>query len=135
MSKPSRRPRAGRRPSARLMLPAGETAPALLAAAKLTGAAGVPVAITWRTFQALIVELGSGSAAWTFVARVAAESGRPVFANGPRQDGTDGSTTVAIPPPSWTQEKLNGFVAGMKDEIEDWFGRIEGRPEWPGKAA
>ncbi len=130
MSKPPRRrrnPQAADQP--------GGLALSILATARVTGRAGLPVVLTYRAFAQLARELGGGSAAWAFIGRVAAESGKPVFANGPRQDGAEGSQTVAIAPPSWTQERLTGFCAGLKDELAEAFGAIDGQPSWPGRAA
>jgi hypothetical protein len=66
---------------------------------------------------------------------MAIASGKPVLANGPRQDGAEGSQTVAIGPPDWTQERLAGFCGGLKDELAEAFGEIDGAPAWPGRAA
>lgn len=132
MSKPSRRPRAGRR-SAEVE----GMAPQLLEVGRVSGRHGLPLFLTWRAFRTLCEELGGHDQAWAFVGRLATESGKPVFCNGPRRDGAEGSTTVAIPPadPSWTQERLCGYFAGMKDDIAEMFGGIDGPPTWPGKTA
>ena len=130
MSTPSRRRR-----GLRLVLPPEGLSVQLLGIARVTGARGLPVVLSARAFADLVAELGGGRAVWAFVQRLAAASGRPVFVNGPRSDGLEGSCTVAIPPPGWTQERLNGYAAGFKDELEAMFGGIDGRPHWPGRAA
>lgn len=130
MGKPSRRWRTGR-----VVLPAEAMSASLLAAGRVTAGAGLPVVLTTATFIALVKELGGAPEAWALIARLAVETRKPVFVNGPRQDGRDGSRTVAIPPPDWTAERLAGFVAGYKDELAELFGEMDGVPEWPGGAA
>ena len=130
MSKPSRRRRIGR-----VVAPEEGMSASLLATARAGARAGLPVALSTRTFMALVGELGSGHEAWAFIGRLAEETGRPVFTNGPRDDGRDGSRTVAIAPAHWTQERLAGFTAGYKDELAEAFGEIDGAPAWPGRAA
>lgn len=117
------------------MLPREGVSASLLAAGRVTARAGLPVVLTHRTFVALVRELGGGPEAWAFIGRLAADVRKPVFCNGPRQDGRDGSSTVAIPPPGWTAERLAGYVAGYKDELAEVFGEMDGRPQWPGRAA
>ncbi len=133
MSKPSRRPGGG----LRVLLAGDGATQAVRATAHVAARAGLPVAITTRMFMTLVHELGSGWAVWRFIGQLATETGRPVFCNGPRRDGRPGSSTVAIPPadPAWTQERLCGYVGGLKDEIEAMFGETDGPPDWPGRAA
>jgi hypothetical protein len=130
VSKPSQRRRIGR-----VVAPEEGMSASLLATARAGARAGLPAALTTRTFMALVGELGSGHEAWAFIGRLAEEPGRPVFTNGPRDDGQAGSRTGAIAPAHWTQERLAGFTASYKDEFAAMFGQVDGTPDWPGRAA
>ena len=54
-------------------------------------------------------------------------SRRPIAANLPTATG---STTVFISPKGWGRERLAGWVAGKRDELEKMFGTatIRGNP-------
>jgi hypothetical protein len=60
----------------------------------------------------------------------AKETGRPVVWNMPLPGGE--SKTVAVAPPGWTQEGLEGYVAGIHRSLSDSFGlaRVEPLLNW-----
>jgi hypothetical protein len=51
--------------------------------------------------------------------KVAEDVGRPIAVNPPTS--TD-SRTMLLAPRSWSQERLAGWVAGRRDELEAAFG-------------
>ena len=67
----------------------------------------------------LVHELGGHEAAAEHLLTIAEEIGRPVGANLERGDG---SQTVFVAPRSWSQERLQGWIGGHHEEIEDAFG-------------
>ena len=83
--------------------------------------------VSHRAFNDLCAELGSEEAAARHLCRVATNTGRPIAANLPT--GPDTSTTVFISPKGWGRERLAGWVAGKRDELEELFGEATIREE------
>jgi hypothetical protein len=87
--------------------------------------AGMPVTFGPGLWADVVRLTGSGDKAAHFFRELAEETGKPVLWNMPV--GGDESKTVAIAPPGWTREKLDGYVAGMHESLSDSFGlaRVE----------
>jgi hypothetical protein len=69
----------------------------------------------------LIAELGGPQEALEWLVALANDLDRPVGINLPTEEGT---TTGVIAPSTWSQERLQGWTAGYKDELEGFFGEI-----------
>jgi hypothetical protein len=67
-------------------------------------------------------ELGSDRAAVEFLVDLAGETGHPLFVN---LGTAEGSATIALSPPGWTQERLDGWTAGQVEHLESLFGPAE----------
>ena len=91
--------------------------------------AGTAVGLTHRMFRDLAAELGDHDAACRWLVDLAQEVDRPVLVNMPT--GPDTSTTVALAPFWWGEERLRGYVGGLHEEIEEMFGPATIRP-WGG---
>jgi hypothetical protein len=87
---------------------------------RMTAEAGASIGLTHRMMRDLAEELGGYEPALEWLAELATMTGRPCFVNQPT--GRDTSTTVAIPPRGWGEERLAGFVGGLKDELESVYG-------------
>jgi hypothetical protein len=80
--------------------------------------------VTGRAVGDLARELGSMDAATRWLATVAEQNKRPIGVNLPAPDGS--SQTAFIAPRDWTQERLQGWVAGRHAELEAEFGEVAG---------
>jgi hypothetical protein len=67
-------------------------------------------------------ELGSDRAAVEFLVDLADEVGHPIFVN---VETTESSATMVLAPPSWGQERLDGWAAGQIEHLEELFGPAE----------
>lgn len=81
---------------------------------------GPMVCLTGRLFDDLADELGGTEDAMCHLLRVAEDVQKPVLVTFETGEGT--SRTVALAPRSWTQERLQGWVAGHREAIEALFG-------------
>ena len=87
----------------------------------VAGARMAPLLIlTGRALADLTAELGSDDAAYRHLASVSENIGKPVGVNFERGDGS--SRTRFPAPKGWTRERLAGWVAGRREEIERAFG-------------
>jgi hypothetical protein len=93
--------------------------------------AGSTVSLTHRMFADLAAELGDHDAACRWLVDLAQEVDRPVLVNMPT--GPDTSTTVALAPFWWGEERLRGYVGGLREEIEEQFGPAVVRPPGGGE--
>ena len=82
------------------------------------------VVLTGRALGDLARELGSMDAATCWLVTLAEANKRPIGINLPAPDGS--SQTVFIAPRDWTQERLQGWVAGRHAELEAEFGEVAG---------
>jgi len=82
--------------------------------------AGTAVGLTHRMLRDLEQELGGYKRACKWLIALATETNRPITINLPT--GPDSSTTVAIAPKTWSEEKLRGWIGGMHEELEAMFG-------------
>ncbi len=82
--------------------------------------AGTTVGLTHRMLRDLEQELGGYKRAVKWLVKLATETNRPITVNLPT--GPDTSTTVAIAPKGWSDERLRGFVGGIHQELEEQFG-------------
>jgi len=82
--------------------------------------AGTAVGLTHRMMADLAEELGGYKRACKWLIALATETNRPITINLPT--GPDTSTTVAIAPKSWSEDKLRGWIGGMHEELEEMFG-------------
>ena len=82
--------------------------------------AGIVVGLTAAMFHDLATEVGGHDAACRWLIDLATETNRPITVNVPT--GKDTSTTTAIAPKSWTEERLRGWIGGMHEELEEQFG-------------
>ena len=76
--------------------------------------------ITGRALADLARELGSMDAAGRYLCTLAEEIGHPIGVNGPTSAAS--SSTAFISPRSWSPERLQGWIAGRHQELEDAFG-------------
>lgn len=91
-----------------------------VAAAIEQAARTVPLLVlTGRALSALADELGSMEAAAEHLCRVATEIRKPVCVN---IQTADGSSTGFISPRGWSDERLAGWAAGKREELERLFG-------------
>ena len=79
--------------------------------------------VSHRAMRDLAAELGSDDAAARHIADVAIATGKPILINGPT--GRDRSATIAVAPPTWSEERLQGWIAGHHGILERQFGPIE----------
>jgi hypothetical protein len=79
--------------------------------------------VSHRAFRDLARELGSADRAARHIAEVAVATGKPILVNQPTGGGR--SATIAVAPPTWTEEKLQGWIAGHHQVLERQFGTIE----------
>ena len=93
--------------------------------------AGVAVGLTAAMFHDLATEVGGHDAACRWLIDLATETNRPITVN--VSTGKDTSTTTAIAPKSWTEERLRGWAGGMHEELEEQFGPAELRPPGGGE--
>jgi len=78
--------------------------------------------LTGRAFNDLAHELGGHGAAAEHLLTVAEEIGHPLGVN--FETGADTSSTVFIGPRGWSEERLQGWVAGRHVELEAEFGPV-----------
>jgi hypothetical protein len=78
--------------------------------------------VTAATFSYLRRDCGGEERAFKWLANLAAEMQRPIALNLP--DGRERSVTVFISPPDWTEERLQGYIAGRREELEQFLGAI-----------
>ena len=97
--------------TARVTINADQISPA--AAVRAAVRATPLLVLTVRALGDLAEELGGMDAAVSYLLEVAEEAGRPIGANVP---AADGSRTVFLAPRTWTQERLQGYVAGRHAE-------------------
>ena len=71
-------------------------------------------------FAELERELGGPEAVARHLFRVATTTGRPIAAN--LATGLETSTTVFVSPRGWSEDRLRGWAAGKRDELEAVFG-------------
>lgn len=90
-------------------------------------AAGVPadvmLAFGAGIYRQLRQELHSIEAVGQWAADLATRLDRPVLLNVPDRDGT--SHTLTLAPKPWTTERLQGYIAGRHQELEELFGKID----------
>jgi hypothetical protein len=113
----------------RLLLPDSDIAASVMAAAQAAAQRGSPIVLTWRTYRALVDDLGSPEVAAEFLVDLVCQLGRPVLLNTPSPTGDGATVTQLIAPPGWTHEKGCGYLAGLKDELEREFGPVGGPPQ------
>ena len=75
--------------------------------------------VTGRALLDLEAELGSWEAAGRYLLGVAETIGKPIGVNAPTATG---SQTLFLAPRSWSPERLQGWVAGHHEAIEQQFG-------------
>jgi hypothetical protein len=96
---------------------------------RMAGAAPLLV-ITGRALLDLAAELGGMDAAALFLLELVESVNRPVGLN--FATGDDTSSTAFVAPRGWTQERLQGWIAGHHAELTDAFEvsrvRAEGFP-------
>jgi len=93
----------------------------LAALARASAHSGGPlVCVTGRMFGELERELGGPEAVARRLFEIATATGRPIAANLP--SGADTSTTVFVSPRGWSEDRLRGWAAGKRDELEAAFG-------------
>ena len=78
--------------------------------------------LTGQLMGDLAGQLGSVDAAVRFLVDLAGEIGRPLGVNVVTGAGT--SSTAFIPPRSWSEERLAGWVAGHHRELAAEFGEV-----------
>jgi hypothetical protein len=83
--------------------------------------AGTVVGLTHRMLNDLSDELGGMEPAIEWLIELATLTGRPVAVNMPTPTG---STTVMLAPKGWGEERLKGWTAGLKDQLEAVHGPI-----------
>ena len=74
----------------------------------------------WRN---LVAELGSENEALPFVLDLVNRRESPIGLN--LQLDADRSRTVWLPPRVWSQDRLMGWVAARREEIESEFGMVD----------
>jgi hypothetical protein len=75
--------------------------------------------LTMVTARMLVDELGGQEQAGAFLAEIAEDIGRPIAVNVPTPTG---SRSMFMAPKGWSRDRLAGWVAGKRDEIEQAFG-------------
>jgi len=93
-----------------------------LAIRRIAGAGRATAVVTSATFSCLKRDCGGEKRALRWLANLAAEIRRPIALNLP--DGPDRSGTFFIAPPDWTEERLQGFIAGRHEELEGVLGEV-----------
>jgi hypothetical protein len=84
---------------------------------------GQPPVFTMAVLNDLYAELGDWGAVWLWVKHAATLLRKPLICN---VAGNGISKTVLVAPPGWTQERLRGYTAGFRTEIEAAFGPVAG---------
>jgi hypothetical protein len=87
--------------------------------------------VSHRAFRDLSREFGSDDRAARHITEVAIATGRPILVNQPTGGGR--SATIAVAPPTWSDERLQGWIAGHHELLEREFGRIERVGPFPGR--
>lgn len=107
----------------RLHVTADPQAVSMASAICATAQAGPLVVLTVRAVRDLAVELGGEEAVVRFLLELAEINDRPLAVNVGAGGGA--SSTVFLPPRGWTRERLSGWVAAKRDELEGEFGEVE----------
>jgi hypothetical protein len=95
-------------------------------------APGVPLfVLSHRALADLARELGSERRAARWLARLAGKLGRPILVNAPT--GGDTSSTVAVAPRGWGEERLLGWLGGHHAVLEEEFGPVARIRRWDGR--
>lgn len=105
----------------------GDEIPATLAIREVA-TQGPLVAITGRMLLRLADELGSNQATWKWIVRLATEIQRPIAVNDDVSDAAT-STTYLIGPAGWSDERVQGWAGGLRDELAAAFGPMTMRVE------
>jgi hypothetical protein len=92
-----------------------------LAIRRVVTSTPVVAVVTAATFSYLKRDCGERRAL-SWLANLAAETGKPIALNLP--DGPDRSGTIFVSPPDWTAERLQGFIAGRLVELEAMLGEV-----------
>jgi len=82
--------------------------------------AGTAIGLTHRMLRDVEQELGGYKRAVSWLIALATETNRPITINLPTGKGA--STTVAIAPKTWSEERLCGWIGGVHEELEAMFG-------------
>ena len=108
-----------RRSSARVLVDSPDSGLVVEALERL--AAEVPMVMVGEAAYSHVVAVkGSDEAALRFLLELATRIGRPIGLNASTGEGT--SSTLFVPPAGWSEERLQGWVAGHKDELEAELG-------------
>ena len=94
----------------------------IAASIRVAAEAAPLLVIGGRALADLAAELGGEEAAARHLLEVAEEIGHPVGVNVPT--GRGASSTMFIPPRSWSAERLSGWAAGHHAELEEAFGGV-----------
>jgi hypothetical protein len=80
--------------------------------------------LSQRAYMHLAEECGGDEPAILFLLELAEQYNKPVLVNFEKPDGT--SQTNAMAPRSWTSERLQGWIAGHHEALEQELGLISG---------
>ena len=106
----------------RLTVQVDPAAVSMVRAIRTAAQASPLLVITGRAFGDLAHELGGAEAAVGELLGIAESVNRPVAVNMPT--GEDTSSTVFLPPPGWSEQKLAGWIGGHHAELEAQFGQV-----------
>jgi hypothetical protein len=87
------------------------------------------LALTGRALVDLGEGLGGVDAATLWLLELAEATGKPVGVN--FATGDDTSSTAFVAPRTWTEQRLQGWIAGHHAELEDAFGEVTQIREFP----
>ena len=86
-------------------------------------APGVPLfVLSHRALCDLAREFGSERRAARWLARLAGKLGRPILVNAPTGPGA--SSTIAVAPRNWGEERLLGWLGGHHEVLEAELGPV-----------
>ena len=86
-------------------------------------ASSVPLGgLTSRGYRQLVDECGGEKQALRFLVKTVERSAKPLVVNLATSEST--STTLALAPRNWTEQRLAGFLAGHRELLEAEFGEI-----------
>jgi hypothetical protein len=97
-------------------------------AIRMVAATTQMIAISPRMLVRLCEEVGSAERTWAWIAALASEIRRPIAVNMIVNDQGD-SQTLLIGPQGWSDTRVQGWAAGLKDELEASFGPAK-PPQW-----
>ena len=106
----------------RLTVTVDPSALSMAASIRAAAQAAPMLVLTTRALRNLADELGGHEHAADFLLNLAEAIGRPIAVNLPT--GPDTSSTAFLPPRGWTEERLQGWVAGHHQELESEFGHV-----------